>query len=94
MFADPVKYKLSVIEPLLKQFPRRKFILIGDSGERDPEIYGELARKYPNQIERIYIHDVTGEPAIAPRYADALREVPRVKWQSFLQPGEIRVATE
>ena len=94
LFADPAKYKLSVIEPLLKQFPKRKFILIGDSGERDPEIYGELARRFPGQIERIYIRDVTGESADALRYGAAFRDVPRGKWQSFLQPGEIRVATE
>ena len=94
LFADPVKYKLSVIEPLLKQFPRRKFMLIGDSGERDPEIYGELARKFPGQIGRIYIRDVTGEIPENERYVRAFHEVPRAKWQSFLQPGEIKVATE
>ena len=65
LFANPEKYKPTVIEPLLRQFPHRRFILIGDSGERDPEIYAALARKYPQQITAIYIRDVTGEPASA-----------------------------
>jgi hypothetical protein len=94
LFGDPVKYKLSVIEPILKQFPNRKFILVGDSGERDPEIYGELARKFPKQIKCIYIRDVTGELYSSERYAQAFRTAPRSKWQIFVQPGEIRIASE
>jgi phosphatidate phosphatase APP1 len=91
LFADPVKYKLGVLEPLLKKFPNRKFILIGDSGERDPEIYGQLARKFPEQIERIYIRDVTNESGESPRYESAFREVPRARWQIFSEPPKSEV---
>jgi hypothetical protein len=94
LFADPVEYKTGVIEPLLKQFPRRQFILIGDSGERDPEIYGALARKYPEQIVRIFIRDVTGESATAERYEKAFRDVQRGKWRIFREPNEIKFALE
>ena len=38
------------IEPLLEQFSKRKFIFVGDSGEEDPEVYAQLARKYPGQV--------------------------------------------
>lgn len=95
LFASPEKYKPGVIEPLLKQFPKRKFILIGDSGERDPEIYGALARKFPDQIIRIYIRiyirDVTQESASSSRYQKAFRDVPRNKWEIFREPSEIKV---
>lgn len=86
LFASPEKYKPGVIEPLLKQFPKRKFILIGDSGERDPEIYGALARKFPEQITQVYIRDVTDETAASARYQVAFRAVPRSKWQIFCEP--------
>jgi hypothetical protein len=89
LFASPEKYKPGVIEPLLKQFPQRKFILIGDSGERDPEIYGALARKFPAQIIRIYIRDVTNEAAESKRYQKAFQAVPRAKWQIFREPTEL-----
>ncbi len=85
LFASPEKYKPGVIEPLLKQFPQRKFILIGDSGERDPEIYGALARKFPEQITQIYIRDVTDEAAESERYKKAFQAVPRANWQIFLR---------
>jgi len=94
LFASPEKYKPGVIEPLLKQFPKRKFILVGDSGERDPEIYGALARKFPGQIFRILIRDVTSEPAESPRYQKAFRDVPTDKWQIFREPSEIKCLCE
>jgi phosphatidate phosphatase APP1 len=90
LFADPVEYKMGLIEPLLKQFPQRQFIMVGDSGERDPEIYGALARKYPQQVIRIFIRDVTEEPATAERYQKAFLGVPRGQWQIFREPTEIR----
>ncbi len=94
LFSDPEKYKPTVIEPLLKRFPHRRFILIGDSGERDPEIYATLARKYPRQIERIFIRDVSDEPAGVKRYQNTFAGLPRLLWQVFREPGEIKVAPE
>ena len=32
---------------------------MGDSGQEDPEIYGEIARRYPGRVLAIYIRDVT-----------------------------------
>lgn len=63
LFADPKDYKLGQIEPLLRTYPLRKFILVGDSGEKDPEVYKELYRKYPDQIEKIWIRNVNGANA-------------------------------
>ena len=94
LFADPEKYKRAVIEPLLKRFPNRRFILIGDSGERDPEIYAALARNYPRQIERIVIRDVTGEPRTAPRYEKIFRGLPPERWQIFISPPELGASFE
>jgi len=90
LFASPEKYKPAVIEPLLKRFPQRRFILIGDSGERDPEIFAALARKYPRQIAGIYIRDVTGEPASAARYTKTFLGVPTGLWQVFATPDELK----
>ena len=89
LFDSPEHYKPGVIEPMLRQFRQRKFILVGDSGERDPEIYGALARKFPQQIHRIFIRDVTGESAEAPRYLDAFKDVPSAQWRIFKQADAI-----
>jgi hypothetical protein len=89
LFAKPDAYKASVIEPLLVRFPRRRFVLVGDSGERDPEIYGSLARRYPGRIARVLIRDVTGEPATAGRYREAFRGLAPDVGQVFGVPPEI-----
>jgi Phosphatidate phosphatase APP1, catalytic domain len=89
LFESPERYKPAAIEPLLKQFPRLQFILVGDAGERDPEIYAGLARRYPQQIARILIRDVTGEAADSERYPTAFRGLPPGLWQVFRAPAEI-----
>lgn len=90
MFASPEKYKPGVIEPLLRQFPRRQFVLVGDSGEKDPEIYAQLARGFPKQVRAVFIRDVTGEEASAPRYQKVFSGVGTNRWWIFRDPAEIR----
>ncbi|KNZ57028.1 uncharacterized protein VP01_225g11 [Puccinia sorghi] len=55
--------KRARVESIIKQFPKSKFICIGDSGEQDLEMYVSLAQAYPCSIISIYIRDVT-TPAI------------------------------
>jgi hypothetical protein len=86
---DPEKYKPGGIEPILKRFPKRHFVLVGDSGERDPEIYAQLARRYPQQIARILIRNVTREAADAPRYQQTFRNLPPDLWQIFEEPATV-----
>jgi len=86
---DPEKYKPGAIEPILKRFPRRRIVLVGDSGERDPEVYAGLARKYPQQIVRILIRNVTRENAEAPRYQKTFRQLPRDLWEVFDDPTAV-----
>ncbi len=89
LFEGPEKYKPAVIDPLMKRFPNRRFVFVGDSGERDPEIYGALAREHPQQVAKILIRDVTEEGAEAERFKKAFRELPPTLWKVFLEPSEI-----
>lgn len=89
LFASSVEHKLGVIEPILRRFPQRRFVLVGDSGEKDPEIYGALARDFPAQIFRVLIRDVTGDPRESDRYSNAFREVPDVKWSLFKNAAQL-----
>jgi hypothetical protein len=92
LFESPEHYKRTVIEPLLKRFPKRQFILVGDCGERDPEIYGELARKHPEQVMKVLIRDVNGEDAKAARYLKAFRDISRERWVIFRKSDEVKDA--
>lgn len=83
-------HKLAAIGQLLADFPQRRFLLVGDSGEADPEIYAELARAHPAQIAGIRIRDVTGEAADAPRYRATFDGLPADLWQVYTEPATLR----
>jgi phosphatidate phosphatase APP1 len=52
-------HKLDAIERILNFTGSLKFILAGDSGQRDPEVYAEVVRRHPKRILAIYIRDVS-----------------------------------
>jgi len=86
LFADPESAKVATIEAVLQRFPQRAVILVGDSGERDPEVYGELARRNPAQIEHIYIRLAPGSSLDEARQATAFAGVAVSKWDVFTNP--------
>lgn len=90
LFQSPESYKLAEIESLLNAFRAQKFLLVGDSGERDPEIYGDVARRYPDRIQDIWIRNVTNESPNSPRFTSAFRQVDQNLWQVFRDPAELQ----
>jgi phosphatidate phosphatase APP1 len=56
--APPVDHKSAAVRELLEMYPALPFVLIGDSGERDPEIYLEAAARHAGRIVAIYIRDL------------------------------------
>ena len=59
------------------------------SGLRDPEIYADIARKFPNQVIGILIRNVTEETANAPRYRKTFKGIKPELWQVFDEPGSL-----
>lgn len=90
----PLETKISVIESILDGFPQRKFILVGDTGEKDPEVYGIIAQKYPNQVKGIYVRNVTGETGKEERYDEAWAGVNREICHLFDEPSDIELGPE
>lgn len=52
------QHKHNKIKRILELFPDQKVILIGDSGQKDPWIYSDIALEYPGRIETIYIRKI------------------------------------
>lgn len=77
---DTIAHKKNVLTRLMTGWPRRKFILIGDSGEKDPEIYADIARANPDRVLAIHIRDVTGETRDTPRYQHAFSGIAPEIW--------------
>ena len=53
-------HKIGLVRRLLGEHPRLKLVLVGDSGQEDPEIYAALAREAPDRVAAIYIRHTTG----------------------------------
>jgi phosphatidate phosphatase APP1 len=60
---DHGAHKLASIREIMTAFAHLPFILVGDSGEQDPEIYREVVREFPGRIAAIYIRSVSAGPA-------------------------------
>jgi phosphatidate phosphatase APP1 len=52
------EHKRKAIDDILATYPKLKFILIGDSGEEDPEIYSAVVHRHPDRIRAVYIRSV------------------------------------
>ena len=83
LFADSGSVKMPFITELLARFKGRRFILVGDTGESDPEMYGESARLNPGSVLGIYLRNVTGETRNSARMKKAFRNVPDDRWAIF-----------
>ncbi len=52
-------HKLAAIEEIMAFYPHLSFVLIGDSGQEDPEIYLQVLNAFPKRVRSIYIRDVS-----------------------------------
>jgi phosphatidate phosphatase APP1 len=81
--------KQRIIHEMITTFPRRRFVLVGDSGERDPEVYADIARAFPDQTQAVLIRNTSREPPRGERYSQAFSGISPDKWQVFDDPQEL-----
>ncbi len=82
--------KFTAIRRLMKDLPERRFILIGDSGEKDPEIYRKACRRRPEQIAGVFIRELEARPISDERIQRLNRDPDLVRCQKFSSAGELQ----
>ncbi|OVE82332.1 hypothetical protein BVY04_01255 [bacterium M21] len=89
-FFEPSKeYKVSEIQQLFTQYPGQRFILVGDSGEHDPEVYAEVYRRWPAQVVGIAIRLAGNEKMRKKaRFEAAFKNVPVGQWLTFREGSD------
>ncbi len=55
---DHEEHKLEQIRKILEVYNSLQFMLIGDSGQEDPEIYLKVVKEFPGRILVVFIRDV------------------------------------
>jgi phosphatidate phosphatase APP1 len=68
-------HKLTLIRRMLALYGDLPFLLVGDSGQRDPEIYAQLVREHPGRVLAIYIRNVSRRPQRVRAIEELAREV-------------------
>ena len=86
--------KVAIIANILKRLPQRRFVLIGDSGEKDPEVYRFLARRYPDRVAAILIHNLSARPLGEKRAQKLQRVTPNTEVRIYDHPAEIADVVE
>ena len=74
---DHYGHKRAAIERIFETYPGLDFVLIGDSGEQDPEIYSALVHDHPRRVRVIYIRAMHSGDAARGASIDALIEAVR-----------------
>ncbi|HEU4853031.1 MAG TPA: phosphatase domain-containing protein [Telluria sp.] len=86
-------HKLDKIETIMRFYPGMQFILVGDSGERDPEIYSEVVRRHPTAVRAIYIRNVNPDPSRIDAIDKLVEEVRATGTQLILTADSVAAAT-
>ena len=53
-------HKIEIVNELLAVSPDLPVVLIGDSGQHDPEMYADVVKSWPDRVRLVLIRDVTG----------------------------------
>ncbi|KAL9613570.1 MAG: hypothetical protein Q9167_001903 [Letrouitia subvulpina] len=61
IFEPVAERKKGTLDRIIHDFPRRRFILVGDSGEADLELYLDIVQAHPGRVLGVFIRDVTTE---------------------------------
>lgn len=91
MLAPAGDAKRAAVERFLTEFPQRQFVLVGDSGEQDPEAYCDMAGRFPGRVLRIYIRDVTGENDDSKRFRELFGKLPPGIGHVFQDPATLQL---
>lgn len=90
------KYKERELARLVTQLPNRKWVLIGDSTQKDPEAYATAYKANPEKVKRIWIRVVKGVNEMEEkrlnseeRFRAAFKGVPTEVWKTFSEASEL-----
>ncbi|KAJ1343798.1 hypothetical protein BSLG_001609 [Batrachochytrium salamandrivorans] len=88
------KYKVAELTRIFEEFPKQQFVLIGDSGEKDIDIYYDIDKAYESRVLKVFIRNVTGDTSKLPdlyKRVDCLYGKPHNtdKWKFFINPTDI-----
>lgn len=87
-------HKREQIDPIFAQFPDLPFILIGDSGQKDAEIYRRIVEDYPGRILGVYIRSAIPNDLARHRELDQIAQQVKAQGVEFMVFSETSVVAK
>jgi phosphatidate phosphatase APP1 len=95
--SDVFSYKMDRLDELHAWFPQRRFFLIGDDAQADPEVYAEAVRNWGGWFGGVFIRRALGMGMEEgderrdgdQRFEKAFEGLERRIWHLFTEPGEV-----
>lgn len=85
-------HKRDLIEAMLERYGDLPFLLIGDSGQHDPEVYAAVVHDHPGRVLAVYIRDVSREPGRAAEIRNLADETARAGCPLVLAEDSMAIA--
>jgi phosphatidate phosphatase APP1 len=63
-FRSGKEHKAATLRRLASEFPNVRWLLIGDDGQHDEDIYGDFAREHPTQVAAVAIRQLSTSEAV------------------------------
>ena len=82
------QHKLAALRKLAEGLPSLRFILLGDSGQADAEIYATFAAEHPGRVAAVYIRGAGRPTAERQRRLQASAEILQEVGVPFLVAGD------
>ena len=82
-------YKTAQIDKIHAWFPGKRYLLVGDSTQKDPEVYGAAATRFGDWVGCVWIRLVEGGDNTELRFDTAFKGLDKAKWRLFKDPKEL-----
>lgn len=81
-FRSGPDHKRTQLARLAAEFPRMRWLLIGDDGQHDPQLYGEFAAAHPQNVAAVAIRELTtGQAVLAGGRSDPEPHEEGIPWR-------------
>lgn len=90
---DSVASKSRMNIALVDEYPQLRWVLVGDSGQHDPEAYAAVVRARPGRVQAIYIREVPPQtPARTRRVRELAAELAELEAPMLLVRDSVAAA--
>ncbi|CAF3127298.1 unnamed protein product [Rotaria sp. Silwood2] len=77
-----IRQKTNILRMFFQETRSRQFILFGDVFQKDPEIYANIYKEYPERILKIFIR--VSKKKLVNRLNKVFKQIPKNKWATFV----------